>query len=199
MIRRFVAVTVVMMSVTNYALASQWKSREVTCEIDGIVFEYNLPPGSGRVNVIPPRIVHLKPGGYKMPFTTSDAIFPSISVGHTTFSACVVRSINPKLTVDQLPSEARAGREAKYMFYPREKPTQLEYRNVDGRRWLVTTHFDDPGKRIVTNRTFWAVEDGFQATLAVNFDESAPLTATWRAKRLRVLDELVSGFRMRRR
>lgn len=175
------------------------RGRQVTCEVNGTVFEYTFPPGSGKVNVIPPNVVYLNPGDSKIPFTTSNALFPSISLGHTAFGASIGRLVNPKLVVDQLPSEAKAGRTPKHLFYPREKPTGLEYRNVNGRRWLVTTKFEPPGKRIVESRVFLAVEDGFLITFNLTFYQGAPLDGSWRRSRLQVLDNFVAGFRMRRR
>jgi hypothetical protein len=72
-----------------------------------------------------------------------------------------------------------------------------EYRSINGRRWLVTTTFEDQNQNLVAGRVFWTIEEGFLVTLNVNFT-SAPRDPLWRQMRLNTLEEVVSGFDMHR-
>jgi hypothetical protein len=93
-----------------------------------------------------------------------------------------------------LVSEARVGGETKNMFLPEGKPPAVEYRSVNGRQWLVTTKFEDVSKRIVSNRVWWTVMDGFLVTFNVNFIDAPPDPA-WRQQRVQMLERLVFDFR----
>jgi len=77
--------------------------------------------------------------------------------------------------------------------YFAKSPTR-EYRSVNGRRWLITTIFEDRDRSLVDGRVFWTIADGFLVTFYVNFT-SAPRDPSWRQKRLATLEKLVSGFR----
>ena len=77
------------------------------------------------------------------------------------------------------------------------KSPHREYRSINGRRWLVTTAYEDGVRRLVGRRVYWAVEGDFLITMYVGFT-SAPADLGWREKRLATLEKLVAGFQMRR-
>jgi hypothetical protein len=139
-------------------------------------------------------VADLAPGQQKVPFYESRDS-PLLGIGKTFFGGVIQRLKRSPLTTEQLLSEARPGGEAEHMFFPEKKPSAKEYREVNGRRWLVTTKFDDAEKRLIRSRVWWIVVDGFLVTLNVNMVDDAPSDAAWRRRRVEQLERLVSDFR----
>jgi hypothetical protein len=191
---------------THYQVDSSGKLRKIATEIiphrndviltvNGASFAYNFRAIGGNVSVRGPSATELRPGEYRIPFDKlCDGILTETS--KTAFSGNIRRLKNTNLKTEQLVSEARGGGETRNMLRPAGKPFHSEYRNVNGRQWLVTTRSEDPSQRIVTNQTWWNVAEGFLITFNVNFiDAAAPRDAVWRQQRLQMLAQLVSDFR----
>ena len=71
----------------------------------------------------------------------------------------------------------------------------MEYREVNGHRWLVITRFVDRDKQIISNRTYWTVIHGLLITFSVDSDTSIPVGLEAMRTYLDALDRLVSDFR----
>jgi len=193
-------------TLTHYRVESSGKLRKVATEaiphrndviltINGASFAYDLRAIGGNVSVRGPTATELRPGEHRIPFhKLRDGLLTETS--KTAFSGNISRLKNTNLKTEQLVSEARAGGETRNMLRPAGKPFRSEYRNVNGRQWLVTTRFEDSSQRLVTNQTWWNVADDFLITFNVNFiDTAAPRDPAWRQQRLQMLERLVSDFR----
>jgi hypothetical protein len=175
-----------------------WGIGEVTYEVDGIKLTYNLGPIWRSTNAKQPGVWSLKADVAQIPFVAlTDGSF--FSEHRTMFSGSVGRLRSRISALEQLPAESRRGTVAKYMFYPKNKPSVISYAVVGQRRWLISTKFDDAEKQFVKNQTYWGLESGLLLTFNINFTESAPRDARWRQRRLQTLQHLVSTFRVTRR
>ena len=79
------------------------------------------------------------------------------------------------LTTDGLESKRDSGGDTENMFKRKGKSAVVQYRQVNGLRWLVTTQFQDRERQSVTNRTYRTVISGLLITLYVDKDTSTPL------------------------
>jgi hypothetical protein len=170
-------------------------SGEVAYRVNDQTLTYELQQLGRHVTIEPAASWLLKPGAMKTPFVAlmdADLGTPA----RTQFSGSVRCLRGSTVTLEQLPREARPGGEAQYMFFPKNKPTDISFRMVGSRKWLVSTKFDDESKMIVTNQVYWALEKRLLITFNVNFSKNAPRQANWRRKRVDTLYQLVSAFRM---
>jgi hypothetical protein len=81
------------------------------------------------------------------------------------------------------------------MFEPQSRPAVVAYRQVNGRRWLVTTRFEESERHVVSNRTYWTVIRDLLITFSVDLDASPPSEPEWGQHHFDSLHGLVSDFR----
>jgi hypothetical protein len=165
--------------------------------INNSIFDYDLRSIGGALLPVTDLVIALRPGQSKIPFSAQpDAtLFGGV---RETFSGNIRRPNKTALAVDDLRSEARPGGETEHMFFPEAKPSAVDYQTINGRRWLVTTKFEDDAKQIVRGQVWWTVIDGFLVTFNVQIYEDAPRDAKWRNERVGKLQKLVSAFRYSR-
>ena len=80
------------------------------------------------------------------------------------------------------------------MFFPASEPTEIAYRKVGARRWLVSTRFQDREKQFVRNQTYWTIQGDLLITFNINFTANSPKNREWRQRRMETLDRLVRDF-----
>ena len=168
--------------------------KHVSYTLNGTTFDYDLSVirGDVRGHRQPPS--HLKAGDYFQPFSAgSDAslLEAAFDAGGVTWYSGNIRALSGKSSpANDIFQEIVARGISKRVFA--KSPPIREYRSINGRRWLVTTHKE---QNLITNRTFWAIENGFLVTFNVNF-VSAPTDPAWRESRLATLEKIVSRFQM---
>jgi hypothetical protein len=169
------------------------RANGATYVINGRVFHYNFRAiGRGEIRDAGP--THLAPGEYKR---TLDKLrdAPIFSSDRAIFGGIIRRLHDANLTTDGLESKRDSGGDTHDMFKRKGKSAVVDYRQVNGLRWLVTTQFQDRERQSVTSRTYGTVVSGLLITLYVDLDTSTPLKPEWAQKCLDALDRLVSGFR----
>lgn len=164
--------------------------------INKSVFVYDLHAVRGAELPIADSATSLRPGENKIPFNAQPDATP-FSV-RDAFSGNIRRLKTPAPTVDDLRSEAKPHGETEHMFFPEAKPSAVDYQTLNGRRWLVTTKFEDDAKQIVRSQVWWTVIDGFLVTFNLQIYEDAPRETKWRTERVKKLQTLVSAFRYSR-
>jgi hypothetical protein len=114
--------------------------------------------------------------------------------GRALFGGIIRRLHKANLTIDGLNSTRdRGGQMAN--IKADNRPAVVEYRQVNGVRWLVRTQFRDRERQSATCRTYHTVISGLLITLYVDLDTSSTLKSEWAQKCLDALDQLVSDFR----
>ena len=166
------------------------RATRATYVIDGQAFYYDFRAlGSGEVKDVGP--THLPAGHYKRTlYKLQEA--PIFISGRALFGGIIRRLHKTNLTTDGLKSKRdRGGANTK----ADNRPAVMEYRQVNGLRWLVRTQFRDRERQSVTSRTYHTVISGLLITLYVDLDTSSTLPSEWTQKCLDALDQLVSDFR----
>jgi hypothetical protein len=169
------------------------RSHSATYVINGRAFHYNFRAiGSGEIKDAGP--THLAPGKYKRTFyKLQDA--PMFSSGRAVFGGIIRCLHKANATTDGLESKRDSGGDTENIFKRKDKSAVVEYRQVNGLRWVVTTQFRDTQRQSVTNRIYHTVIGGLLITLYVDLDTSTPLKADWAQSCLDALDRLVLDFR----
>ena len=159
--------------------------KRYSLDVDGTLFSYDL-------SSVPDRAIYGQRSS-PMHLERGQTIrsFSALQLRKTQFGGSISRIKSP-LTLTDLPSEARPGGEAEHMFFPKTKPSAKEFRTVAGRRWLVTTKFEDSEKKIIRSRVFWTIEGPYLLTLNLIIDERAPTTSEWRQKQLDILEGIAA-------
>jgi hypothetical protein len=159
--------------------------------VNGVRFTYDLSSVRGDCDTFDRPSIHLKSGDYLTPFyCTRDKIW--LAGGRSFFSGVIRPLRNPNVTLTTLKTEAKPGGEAKGMFSPLYKAFETEFRTITGRRWFVSTEFEDAGKSRPANRTYWTIDSGLLVTLNATILPHISVSREWRNKRFEQLEELVS-------
>jgi hypothetical protein len=161
--------------------------------INGLRFQYDFRAIGGSAEIRGEGSTHLAPGRWKRAFYKLRG--PSLfSTRRVLFGGFIRRVHDARLTTDRLTSKAYRGRDTQNMLAPKSGPMVLEYRQVNGRRWLVTTRFVDSEKHMVSNRTYWTVIHGLLITFSCDLNPSFPLDLESTRRYLDSLDGLVADF-----
>jgi hypothetical protein len=160
--------------------------------INGRAFQYDFE-AIGRGEIRDPGPTSLAPGEYKRTFyKLRDA--PIFSTGRAIFGGIIRRPRAGSLTAEAVESKRDSGGETETTRRKNSAAT-VQHREVNGRRWLVTTRFQDRERQIVMNRTYSTVISGLLITLYVDLDASSRSKPEWAQQCLYSLDRLVSDFR----
>jgi hypothetical protein len=178
----------------------EWGSigKRVSYTLNGTTFSFDLSAigGDARGHRRPPK--ELRAGSDFTAFVAgNDASLLEGAFGTpgvTWYGGNIHALSSPSSPTSDLYREANARGISKRYFA--KSPTR-EYRSVNGRRWMITTTFENRDRSLVEGRVFWTIGYGFLVTFNVNFT-SAPTDPTWRQKRLARLEKLISDFRMYR-
>jgi hypothetical protein len=180
-------------------------AKEKRCQFDivvnGVRFGYDLSallPFRGKCNPFFSGSLHLATHAKIIEpfFTTTDgplSLFYDVP-GPVVFTASIRLLRNPSLTLDDLPKHAGTGEDAEHMFFPDDKPSSIQFKTINSRRWLMTTKFEDREKRIPRSRIFSTLERGMHVTFSTVFRSAASTNPEWRYERLDLLEQLVRRF-----
>src|SRR3954453_470396 len=167
-----------------------------TYVINGLAFQYEFRAiGSGEIRDAGP--THLAPGKYKRTLYKLRKA-PLFGKGRALFGGIIRRLHDADVTTHGLKSIRDRGQDTGNIKAD-TTPALVEYRKVNGRRWLVRTEFRDREKKAVTSRTYHTDIGGLLITLYVDFDTSFTLNSEWAPTSLDALGRLVTDFRYSRR
>jgi hypothetical protein len=172
---------------------TEWNlvSPKVSVEVDGNFLDCDLSPLSateiyGHRN---PHI-HLKVGQHDQIFSAQAGASLFSGGGQSSFGASVSKQ-NASLTLDTLPAEA------KKHFTKRFAPGEVHSTVIAGRRWIVTTQFEDPAKARLHNRTYWTIENNLLITFNLNVEPDGSQPAQWKEERIQRLEKVIANVRIR--
>ncbi len=170
-----------------------YHANAATYVINGLRFQYDFRAIGRSAEIRGEGSTHLEPGRWKRAFYKLRR--PSLfSTTRILFGGFIRRVHDASLTTDRLTSKAYRGRDTQDMLAPKSGRMVLEYRQVNGRRWLVTTRFVDSEKHVVSNRTYWTVIHGLLITFSADLNPSLPLDLESTRRYLDSLDGLVADF-----
>lgn len=169
------------------------RANHVVYRLNNHVFEYDLRPIGNALVDENLSTRNLSAGESITSFITFKT-GPSSGVRRTRFGGSI-RRLEKNLSVDQLQSEAHPSGVAAQMFVPKTKPSAVEFREINGLRWLVVSKFDDKAKKIIHDQVWWTVADKFLVTMWMHVDEKAPLDAKLRNTEVKRLEALLRAFR----
>jgi hypothetical protein len=180
-------------SVVNRHLGG-YRATAATYVINGITFQYHFQAIGGSAEVRGEGSTHLAPGKWKRAFYKLRGPF-LLSTRRVFFSGFIRRVHDASLTTDRLASRAHRAKDTYAILDSGSGPVVVEYREVNGHRWLVTTRFVDRDKHIISNRTYWTIIHSLLVTFSVDSDTSIPVGLEATRPYLDALDRLVSDFR----
>jgi hypothetical protein len=93
--------------------------------------------------------------------------------------------------LDTLPAEAKTH------FTKRFPPGEVHSTVIVGRRWIVTTQFEDPAKTRLHNRTYWTIENNLLVTFNLNVEPDGAQPAQWKEERIQRLEKVIATVRIR--
>jgi hypothetical protein len=171
-----------------------YRANIATYVINGIKLEYHFRAIGGSADIRGEGETHLAPGHWKRAFYKLQGP-PLLSTREVLFGGFIRRVHDATLTTDRLASKAHRGRDIQNILAPATGPVVVEYRQVNGLRWLVTTRFADSEKQVVSNRTYWTVIHGLLINFSADLSPSSLLDSESTRRDLDSLDQLVSDFR----
>ena len=171
-----------------------YRANAATYVINGLELQYHFQAIGGSAEIRGEGSTDLAPGKWKRAFYKLQSP-PLFSTRRVLFGGLIRRVHDASLTTDRLASKANRGTDAQNILESASGPVEVEYRQVKGRRWLVTTHFADSEKHVVSNRTYWGIIRGLLITFSVDLNPSFPLDHELTRRYLDSLDGLVSDFR----
>jgi hypothetical protein len=171
-----------------------YRANAATYVINGIKLEYYFRAIGGSAEIRGEGETHLAPGPWKRAFYKLRGP-PSLSTRRVLFGGFIRRLHDASLTTDRLASKAHRGRDTQDILGPATGHVVVEYREVNGLRWLVTTRFADSEKQVVNNRTYWTVIHGLLINFSADLSPSFALDSESTRCDLDSLDQLVSDFR----
>ena len=158
-------------------------------------FEYDLRPignaliysGDQSARTLPPgdsisSFIVFKPG-------------PSSGAAHKTRFGGAIARLKKLATVEKLKSEMRPGGAGATLLLRGGQFSAVAFREVNERRWVVSSVFKDPAKHVIQAEMWAAVVDDFLVTFWMHVDDLAPMDAPLRNAEAARLRELVRGFR----
>jgi hypothetical protein len=171
-----------------------YRANAATYVINGIKLEYHFRAIGGSAEIRGEGETHLAPGHWKRAFYKLQGP-PLLSTGRVLFGGSIRRVHDASLTTDRLASKAHRGKDTHNILALETGPVVVEYREVNGLRWLVTTRFADSEKQVVSNRTYWTVIHGLLINFSADLSPSFLLDSESTRRDLDSLDQLVSDFR----
>lgn len=193
-IRKIAMMISLEMILESFALAGPLANKTAIFEINGIKFSCRLPSNSRGLSLDKSNPTVLRPGEFKIPMMLLPDAEILGGLGKTQIGTCIKFLEVKNLRTAKLKTQTFPGGEAQFMFAPRDKPSSVEYRTINGRDWLVTTKFEDEQRQVIRSRVYWIVEQGFLITFNLIIDSDAPKDTKWRSRRLSLLDALVADF-----
>jgi hypothetical protein len=189
--RRTFSLALLLSSISFWSAAAKGSGHNLEFTVNGTHFTYDLSSVRGDCDTFERSSVDLKRGEHIIPFyCTRDKVF--LAGGRSFFSGNIRPLKNPNVTLNALKSEAKPGGEVNGMFSPLYRAFETEFRTITGRRWFVSTQFEDAEKSRPANRTYWAIDSGLLVTLNATILPHISVSREWRNKRFEQLGELVS-------
>jgi hypothetical protein len=160
--------------------------------VNGIRVTYDLRPIAGDCEIFDRASVNLGKGESIIPFTCSRDTILIADAPRVKFSGYIGPIRNRTVTLDTMRVEPRGGGRGKRIFSPLYKAFESEFQMINGKRWLVSTQYENPDKRGPANRTYRIIEHGLLVTLNATILPHEPVSLEWRDKRFQLLEEIVS-------
>ena len=180
-------------SVVNRHLGG-YRATAATYVVNGITFQYHFQAIGGSAEIRGEGSTPLAPGKWKRAFYKLRTPF-LLSSRRVLFSGFIRRVHDASLTTDRLASRSHRSKDTYDILESGSGSVVVEYREVNGHRWLVTTRFVDRDKQIISNCTYWTVIHGLLITFSVDWDTSIHVELEAVRPYLDALDRLVSDFR----
>ena len=190
--RRILMFAVLVGLASLWPMAAKGSGDHLQFTVNGVRFTYDLNLVRGDCDAFDGSSIHLERGQYVIPFTCRRDRMLVADMARVFFSGNVRPLRNPNVTLSMLRSEAIRGGEVKWMSSQLYKAFETEFRTINGRRWFVSTQFEDIEKNRPGNRTYWTIEGGLLVTVNANILPHISVSREWRDKRFRQLEELVS-------